>query len=487
MSLREILYGVPILDSLGVTDITITDITFDSRRVKHSDMFVAVPGTLTDGHQYIHQAISKGAVCVVCEHLPQERPTNVTFIQVSHSQKALAIMAHNYYECPSQNITLVGVTGTNGKTTIATLLYKLFSKMGFPCGLLSTVEVLVNGESFAATHTTPDPLQINSYLRQMVQSGCHYAFMEVSSHALHQCRTDGLCYSGAIFTNLSRDHLDYHKTFENYRNAKKKLFDQLPKQAFALINSDDKQSSHMVTHTKAREHDYGLKADAEYKAKIIEQQLNGMLLQINEQEIWTPLIGQFNASNLAAVYATARLLEQESLPVATALSALQAVEGRFQQIQGSGGTTAIIDYAHTPDALENVLQTIDKLRTRTETVITIVGCGGNRDAGKRPLMAELATRYSDKTILTSDNPRNEEPGQIIADMEKGIEMHNQHKYLCIENRREAIKTALMLAQPGDIVLIAGKGHEKYQEIKGVKHPFDDRALAEEILTQNQES
>lgn len=487
MSLREILYGVPILDSIGITDISITDIAFDSRKIKHRDMFVAVPGTQVDGHAYISQAIAQGAVCVVCEHLPQERPREVTFIQVSNSQRALAIMAHNYYECPSERLTLIGVTGTNGKTTVATLLYKLFSKMGFPCGLLSTVQVLVNEESFEATHTTPDPLQINSYLRQMVQSGCRYAFMEVSSHALQQCRTDGLRFSGAIFTNLSRDHLDYHKTFENYRSAKKKLFDNLPKTAFALVNSDDKQSAHMVVHTAAWVQDYGLKAAADYKAKILEQQLNGMLITINGQEIWTPLIGEFNASNLAAVYATAQLLEQDALPVATALSALKAVEGRFQQIQGTQGVTAIVDYAHTPDALQNVLQTIDKLRTRAETLITVVGCGGNRDTGKRPLMAELATRFSDKTILTSDNPRHENPGQIIADMEKGIEMQNQHKYLNIENRREAIKTAIMLAQAGDIVLIAGKGHEKYQEIKGIKYPFDDRALAEEILIQNQES
>lgn len=487
MSLREILYGVPILDSLGITDISITDIAFDSRKIKHLDMFVAVPGTQVDGHAYISQAIAQGAVCVVCEHLPQERPREVTFIQVSNSQRALAIIAHNYYECPSERLALMGVTGTNGKTTVATLLYKLFSKMGFPCGLLSTVQVLVNEESFEATHTTPDPLQINSYLRQMVQSGCRYAFMEVSSHALQQCRTDGLRFSGAIFTNLSRDHLDYHKTFENYRSAKKKLFDNLPKTAFALVNSDDKQSAHMVVHTAARVQDYGLKAAADYKAKILEQQLNGMLITINGQEIWTPLIGEFNASNLAAVYATAQLLEQDALPVATALSALKAVEGRFQQIQGTQGVTAIVDYAHTPDALQNVLQTIDKLRTRAETLITVVGCGGNRDTGKRPLMAELATRFSDKTILTSDNPRHENPGQIIADMEKGIEMQNQHKYLNIENRREAIKTAIMLAQAGDIVLIAGKGHEKYQEIKGIKYPFDDRALAEEILIQNQES
>jgi len=485
-SLRELLYGVPILDSIGIMDITIGDVYFDSRQIKHQDLFVAIKGNLTDGHQYIAQAIEAGAVAVVCEVLPKDLPKGVSFIQVRSSSKALAIIAANFYDNPSRELTLIGVTGTNGKTTVASLLFGLYRQMGRRCGLLSTVQVRINEKRYEATHTTPDPLQINQYLREMLREGCRYAFMEVSSHALDQNRTDALDFDGAVFTNLSRDHLDYHGSFENYRNAKKRLFDPLKKDAFALLNADDKQSSHMKAHTRARCYNYALKSPADFKVKILEQQMNGMLLHINQQEIWTPLLGDFNAYNLTAVYGVAQLLGEPLLETATAISTLRAVEGRFQQVKSPQGVTAIVDYAHTPDALENVLQTIHRMRSRAESLITVVGCGGNRDQGKRPIMAQIATRLSDKVIFTADNPRNEDPQSIIDDMINGVEMQWQHKYLSVPNRREAIKTAIMMAQPGDLILVAGKGHEKYQEINGVKQPFDDRALIEEIFkTQNQ--
>jgi UDP-N-acetylmuramoyl-L-alanyl-D-glutamate--2,6-diaminopimelate ligase len=449
--------------------------------VERNALFVAVKGTITDGHQYISKAIGLGASVVICETLPKEINSEITYIQVPDSSKALGIAASNFYNNPSENLILVGVTGTNGKTTIASLLYEMFEKLGYPCGLLSTIENKINRKIISATHTTPDPVQLNALLAQMVDEGISHCFMEVSSHAIHQNRIAGLHFAGGIFTNISRDHLDYHKTVDEYIKAKKKFFDDLPATAFALTNADDKTGKVMLQNTKAKKTSYSLKSFSEFKCRIVENQFEGLQLEIDGVEIWCKLIGSFNAYNLLAVYATAILLNEEKEAVLTALSMLEPVDGRFEYFRSENNVIGIVDYAHSPDALKNVLNTLSDIRTRNETLITIVGAGGDRDKGKRPMMAQIAARQSDKVILTSDNPRSEEPEQIISDMEKGIDPVDYKKVISISNRKEAIKTACTFAAPGDIILVAGKGHEKYQEIKGVKYPFDDRNILEKYL------
>lgn len=483
--LKDILYKVPILDTIGSTNLAISQLAFDSRKVNQESLFIAINGSAVNGHLYIDKAIEKGARAIICEDLPEELNDKVTYIRVRDSHSSLGIIASNFYDSPSSKLKLVGITGTNGKTTTTTLLYNLFQSLGIKAGLLSTVCIKVAREEFPATHTTPNPIQLNYYLHQMVEAGCKVCFMEASSHGIEQKRIAGLHFAGAVFTNISHDHLDYHKTFDDYILAKKALFDHLPADAFALVNSDDRHGFTMLHHSKAKQYSFGLRSDADFKVKILEHQFNGMLLKIDKHEVWTKLIGNFNAYNLIAVYATSILLEKDDLQVATALSNLSSVEGRFQHFQ-SKGITAIIDYAHTPDALKNVLDTIGKIRGGNETLFTVVGCGGDRDKTKRPEMAKIASELSDQTILTSDNPRTEDPEIIISEMEKGIEMHLSNKYLSITNRKEAIKTACRMAKSGDIILIAGKGHEKYQDIKGEKSPFDDMQIAKEFLNPSQE-
>lgn len=484
--LKDILYKVPLLDTLGNTHLAVSRLAFDSRKVVKDTLFVAIKGTQTNGHDYIDQAVAQGAHAIVCEDLPEKQAEGVTYLKVKNSARALGIIAANFYDHPSSKLSLVAVTGTNGKTTVTTLCHRLFQALGEKAGLISTVNVMVGKESHPATHTTPDPISINRYLQQMVKAGVKYCFMEASSHGIVQERTAGLDFAGAVFTNITHEHLDYHGTFDDYILAKKKLFDELPKKAFALSNGDDRHGSTMMQHTKASVHYYALKTDAPFKAKVLEHQLNGMLLKLGEHEVWTKLIGHFNAYNLLAVYAVGRLLKQDSLQVATAISSLRAVDGRFEYIQSKDGITVIVDYAHSPDALENVLNTIAQVRKGTEKVITVVGCGGNRDREKRPVMARLAVEKSDQAIFTSDNPRDEDPEAIIAEMEAGLQPPFDRKYLSIASRREAIKTAIQLAQGGDIILIAGKGHEKFQLIKGEKLPFDDLAIAHELLNPPQE-
>jgi len=466
----------------GTTDLTIESVEFDSRKVKPFGMFVAIKGITTDGHQYINQAVANGAVCVVCETEPKEYAQGVTFIKVNNSAYALGIIASNFYDNPSKKLKLVGVTGTNGKTTTASLLYALFTKLGYHCGLLSTVQNLVANILIPSTHTTPDSLQINRLLNQMVEAGCDYAFMEVSSHAVVQQRIVGLTFSGGVFTNITHDHLDFHKTFANYLGAKKTFFDNLTHDAFAITNIDDKNGSVMLQNTPALKKTYSLKAMADFRAKVLESSLNGLQLLIDEKEVWFRLVGEFNAYNLLAVYATAKMLGHKSLDILTNLSTCGSVRGRFEYFKGLNGITGIVDYAHTPDALDNVLNTVMVIRKGTEKIITVIGCGGNRDAAKRPSMAAIASRGSDKVILTSDNPRFEDPVQIIEEMKAGLDPLGLRKTLVIENRFEAIKTACALAEPGDIVLVAGKGHEAYQEVLGVKYPFDDLKILKEFLT-----
>lgn len=483
MFLKDILYKTPIEAVKGPTDITINKIEFDSRNVSADDVFVAVRGTQSDGHAFIHKAISLGAKAIVCETLPDTIAENVTYVEVLSSSAALAFMAANYYGNPSRNLKLVGVTGTNGKTTIATLLYRLFKNAGYKTGLLSTVKIMVDDIEYKATHTTPDSLTINRYLKEMELAGAEYCFMEVSSHGIHQNRTKGLEFAGGIFTNLSHDHLDYHSSFAEYRDVKKGFFDGLPKNAFAIVNVDDKNGLVMLQNTAAKKLTYALKTYADYKAQILENQLSGLLLKINDQEVWVKLIGTFNAYNLLAIYAGAVNLglgEQEALRL---MSELESVSGRFEFIVSDSKVTAIVDYAHTPDALENVLSTIENIRTRNEQLITVVGCGGDRDKTKRPVMAHIASSMSDKAIFTSDNPRTEVPEDIIEDMEKGVEPQNYKKTIAVVDRKQAIKIACQLARPNDIILIAGKGHETYQEINGVRHDFDDMKTVKEILVQ----
>lgn len=483
MNLKEILYKVAIDAVHGSTDVEVNNIHFDSRKIESNDVFIAIKGTISDGHAFIDKAIALGASVVVCEELPEAILTQVTYVKVNDTNSALAHLATNFYDNPSQKLKLVGVTGTNGKTTIASLLYQMFKKAGFKVGLLSTVKIMVDDVEYKATHTTPDSLTINYYMSQMVQAGCEYCFMEVSSHGVHQKRTEGLQFAGGVFTNLSHDHLDYHATFAEYRDVKKSFFDHLPKTAFALTNSDDKNGAVMLQNTQAKKLTYALKTYADYKAVILENQLTGLQLKINEQEVWTRLIGTFNAYNVLAIYGVAVELGIEKIEALRLLSELESVSGRFQFVVSKERITAIVDYAHTPDALENVLNTINDIRTKNEQLITIVGCGGDRDKTKRPIMARIATEMSSKAILTSDNPRTEDPAVIIEEMEAGISAENFKKYVSILDRKQAIKTACQMAEKGDIILIAGKGHETYQEINGVRHDFDDMKIVKEILEQ----
>jgi UDP-N-acetylmuramoyl-L-alanyl-D-glutamate--2,6-diaminopimelate ligase len=481
--LKEILYKVSIEAVKGSTDVAIDKLEFDSRKIEAKDVFVAIRGTISDGHDYIEKAIQLGAVAIVCDTFPENISNGITYVQVKDTNTALAFMAANYFGNPSEKLKLVGITGTNGKTTIASLLWQLFKKADFKVGLLSTVKILVDDIEYKATHTTPDSITINHYLKEMIDAGVEYCFMEVSSHGIHQKRTEALHFAGGVFTNLSHDHLDYHATFAEYRDVKKSFFDNLPKTAFALSNIDDKNGPVILQNTAAKKLTYALKSYADYKAQILESQLSGLLLKINGNEVWVKLIGTFNAYNLLAIYGTAVQLGLDSLETLRLLSDLESVSGRFQYIVSNTNITAIIDYAHTPDALENVLKTIGDVRTRNEQLITVVGCGGNRDKAKRPIMASIAAELSDKVILTSDNPRNEDPEVIISEMEKGVEAQNYKKVLAITDRKQAIKTACQLAQPNDIILIAGKGHETYQEIDGVRHDFDDMKIVKEILEQ----
>ncbi|GAA4049680.1 UDP-N-acetylmuramoyl-L-alanyl-D-glutamate--2,6-diaminopimelate ligase [Flavobacterium chungnamense] len=481
--LKDILYKVAIEAVKGSTEIAVNKIEFDSRKIQENDVFLAIRGTVSNGHDFIEKAINLGAVVIVCDTLPEVIITGITYIQVKDTNSALAFMASNYYDNPSSKLRLVGITGTNGKTTIASLLYQLFKKAGYKVGLLSTVKIMVNDVEHKATHTTPDSLTINYFLNEMIEISCDYCFMEVSSHGVHQKRTEGLQFEGGVFTNLSHDHLDYHPTFAEYRDVKKSFFDHLSKSAFALTNVDDKNGAVMLQNTNARKLTYALKSYANYKAQILENQLSGLLLKINENEVWVKLIGTFNAYNLLAIYGTAVELGLESLEVLRLLSELESVSGRFQFIVSNDKITAIVDYAHTPDALENVLKTINDIRTKNEQLITVVGCGGDRDKTKRPIMANIATQMSDKVIITSDNPRTENPSTIIAEMEAGVEPQNFKKSLSIEDRKQAIKTACQLANANDIILIAGKGHETYQEIQGVRHDFDDMKIVKEFLEQ----
>jgi UDP-N-acetylmuramoyl-L-alanyl-D-glutamate--2,6-diaminopimelate ligase len=481
--LKDILYKVAIEAVNGSTEIPVNKIEFDSRKIKENDVFVAIRGTVSDGHDFIEKAINLGATTIVCDTFPTIIVTGITYVKVKDTNAALAFMATNFYDNPSAKLKLVGITGTNGKTTVASLLYQLFKKAGYKVGLLSTVKIMVDDEEHKATHTTPDSLTINHYLNQMIEAGCDYCFMEVSSHGVHQKRTEGLQFAGGVFTNLSHDHLDYHPTFAEYRDVKKQFFDNLPKTAFALTNIDDKNGLVMLQNTNAKKLTYALKSYADYKAQILENQLSGLLLKINDHEVWVRLIGTFNAYNLLAIYGTAVELGLENLEVLRLLSELESVSGRFQFIVSNEKITAIVDYAHTPDALENVLKTINDIRTKNEQLITVVGCGGDRDKTKRPIMANIASTMSDKIIITSDNPRTEDPKVIIAEMEAGVEPQNYKKSLSIEDRKQAIKTACQLANPNDIILIAGKGHETYQEIQGVRHDFDDMKIVKEILEQ----
>ena len=474
--LQDILYKVHLLEVVGATDIAVSSIAIDSRKVIKGTAFVAIKGVAQDGHAYISKAIELGAKVIVCENMPALQVAGVTYIKVASTPEAVAFMAHQFYDAPSTKIKLVGVTGTNGKTTIATLLFKLFSSLGYTCGLVSTVQNQIGDQIIPSTHTTPDAVSLNELLSTMVNAGCSHVFMECSSHAVHQHRITGLVFTGALFSNITHDHLDYHKTFENYIAAKKGFFDALPASAFAITNSDDKRGEVMLQNTKAKKLSYGLKSSADYKGKILENALTGLVMLVNEIEVHFRLIGEFNAYNLLAVYGAAVNLGIESNVALTNLSMLAGAEGRFDYIISNKQVIGIIDYAHTPDALENVLATIKKLRKGYEQVITVVGCGGDRDKTKRPIMAQTACDLSDKVILTSDNPRTEDPAQIIADMEAGLNTAAKRKYISILDRKEAIKAAVEFAKPEDIVLVAGKGHEKYQDIHGVKHPFDDKAI-----------
>ena len=479
--LKDILYKVALESVVGSTEIGVSSLAFDSRKVSESTLFIAVKGTQVDGHEFISQAIEKGACAVVCEAIPTDLKAGITYVVVGDANEAMAIMAANFYGHPSSKLKLVGVTGTNGKTTIATLLYDLFTELGYKVGLLSTVKIKVAETTYVATHTTPDSLTINAYLHEMVAQGCAYCFMEVSSHGIVQKRTHALEFQGGIFTNLSHDHLDYHKTFSEYRDAKKAFFDALPKTAFSLTNADDRNGMIMVQNTKSKVSTYGLKNMTTYKAQVLENQFSGMLLKIDHQEVWVQLIGAFNAYNLVAVYATALLLGVSESEALLALSKLKSVEGRFQYFVSANKVTAIVDYAHTPDALQHVLETINSIRTFNERLITVVGCGGNRDKTKRPEMAQIAAERSNKVIFTSDNPRFEDPYVILEEMEQGVEPHNTMKTVVIEDRKQAIKAACQEAKEGDIILIAGKGHENYQEIKGVRTHFNDMEEVQAFL------
>ncbi|MGD1844459.1 MAG: UDP-N-acetylmuramoyl-L-alanyl-D-glutamate--2,6-diaminopimelate ligase [Salibacteraceae bacterium] len=479
--LSDILYKVGLEEVRGSTNLAIEQVCFDSRKVDRSSVFVAVKGTQVDGHDYIDKAVASGALAVVCETFPKQLNDQVTYVRVRNAAAAMGYMAANLYDNPASKLHLVGVTGTNGKTTTVTLLYRLFRSLGYEVGMLSTVSNRIGGTELPSTHTTPDAITINQLLAQMVEEGCSHCFMEVSSHSLVQHRVIGLDFNVAVFTNITHDHLDYHGTFDEYIRAKKLFFDFLGSDAVALLNKDDYHSDVMVQNTKAAVKTYALRTTADYKGKIIESQFSGLQMQVNGQELWSKLIGGFNAYNILAVFGVADLLEEETLSVLTDISSLNSVEGRFEYLKTNNNITGIVDYAHTPDALKNVLATIKDIRTGNEQVITVVGCGGDRDKAKRPKMAKIACKGSDRVILTSDNPRTEEPEAILQDMQAGIDPIDFKKSLSIADRKAAIKAAVTLAQPGDIVLVAGKGHEKYQEINGVRHDFDDLEVLTEML------
>ncbi len=482
MLLRDVLYKVAIRSVLGSTGVEVNDIQIDSRKVKAGNLFIAMKGAGTDGHQFIEKAIQNRAVAIVCEVMPSITIESTVYVQVENSAVAAGWMANNFFGQPSEKMKVIGVTGTNGKTTIATLLYKLFAVLGYKCGLLSTVENHIGDKIVPATHTTPDAISLNQLLKQMADEECTHVFMEVSSHAIHQHRVTGLKFAGGVFSNITHDHLDYHKTFDEYIRVKKSFFDALPSSAFAISNADDKRGAVMLQNTHAGKYLYSLKTLADFKGKIIENSLSGLVMTINEQEVHFRMIGEFNAYNLLAAYGAAVCMGEDKHEVLRCLSVLTGAEGRFDyMISSKDKVIAIVDYAHTPDALLNVLATIKKLRKGFEQVITVVGCGGDRDKTKRPVMAEAACEHSDKVIFTSDNPRTEDPVQIIKDMEEGLPAAAKRKYISIVDRREAIKTAISLAKPEDIILIAGKGHEKYQEIKGVKNHFDDKQVVREVF------
>ena len=479
--LKDILYKVSLERVVGNAAVAITNLHFDSREVTLNDVFIAVRGTLSDGHDYISKAVAQGAIAIICEELPEDIVNGITYVQVADTSNALAIIAANYYDNPSRNLRLVGITGTNGKTTIASLLYQLFSKAGYKVGLLSTVKIMVSDQEYKATHTTPDSIAINKYLAKMNEEGVEFCFMEVSSHGIHQNRIEGLVFEGGVFTNLSHDHLDYHNTFAEYRDVKKRFFDALPKTAFALTNVDDKNGEVMLQNTAAKKVSYALKSHANYKAQILENQLSGLLLKVNNKEVWVKLIGSFNAYNVLAIYATAELLGLEQMEALQLVSELESVSGRFQYLISQDNITAIVDYAHTPDALKNVLETINDIRTKNEELITVVGAGGDRDTSKRSKMGRIASALSTKVVFTSDNPRSENADTIISDIEEGVAPQHYKKTLSITDRKQAIKTACQLANSGDIILIAGKGHETYQEINGERHDFNDYKIVEETL------
>lgn len=476
--LKELLHAIPVTDYHGDLDAVVLSLCFDSREVEPGSAFVAVRGYQTDGHRFIHQAVKQGARAIIVEEFPDDLSAEVTYIRVADTAYVLGVMASNYYGNPSQKLKLVGVTGTNGKTTVVTLLFNLFQKMGHRVGLLSTVRNQIDTKEVEATHTTPDPISLNALLKEMVEAGCGFCFMEVSSHAVAQQRIAGLHFAGGVFTNITQDHLDYHGSFPAYIKAKKKFFDNLDRAAFALTNVDDKNGQVMLQNSFAHRKTYGLHHMADFRAKILESHFDGMLLSIDAQEVWVKLVGNFNAYNLLAVFGTAILLEQETMRILTALSEVSGASGRFETLKSPNGVVVIVDYAHTPDAVANVLKTVGSLRKNQQQVLTVLGCGGDRDKGKRPEMAAVASELSDKLVLTSDNPRSEDPGQIIKDMEAGISEDRKKNMFSITDRREAIRAAMHLAQPGDIVLVAGKGHETYQEIKGVRHHFDDK---EEVI------
>ncbi len=486
MKLIELLKNVEVLNTFGDTGVEITGVNIDSRRIERGHLFVAIPGTQTDGHKYIPKAIELGTAAILCEQMPEEQADGVTYVVVASTESVVGLVATHFFGDPSRKLKLVGVTGTNGKTTIATLLYNMFRKFGHKCGLLSTVCNYIEGEAIPADHTTPDPIELNRLLAQMVAAGCDYAFMECSSHAIAQKRIGGLKFAGGLFTNLTRDHLDYHKTVENYRDAKKAFFDGLDKDAFAITNADDKNGLYMIQNTKAQVKTYSIRSMADFKAKIIECHFEGMYLDINGKEVGVQFIGKFNVSNLLAVYGAAVMLGKKAEDILVILSTLKSVSGRLEPIHSPEGYTAIVDYAHTPDALENVLNTINEVLNGKGKVITVCGAGGNRDKGKRPIMAQTAVKLSDRVIITSDNPRFEEPQDIINDMLAGLDNKQMKKVVSIVDRKEAIRTASMMAEKGDVILIAGKGHEDYQEIKGVKHHFDDREIVREIFSEQSE-
>ena len=481
MILSDILNGVDVLDIFGNKEIEISEIVFDSRKAVKNSLYIAIKGTLVDGHQYIPSAIEKGAKAIVCEVLPEQKEEGIIYIKVENSSKVLGLLASNFYGNPSEKLTLVGVTGTNGKTSVSTLLFDIFKKMGYSSVLISTVEYRIGDEVFPSTHTTPDIITLNKILSKAVEQGCQYAFMEVSSHGIHQGRIDGLNFRIAGFTNITHDHLDYHKTFLEYLNTKKRFFDELPQTAVAITNIDDKNGLVMLQNTKAKKKTYAVKTLADYHGKLLELDFNGMLLDFNGKEFWTTLTGKFNVYNLLLVFAIARELGFEENEILTTISKLKRVNGRFEVLKSQGGIIFVVDYAHTPDALENILDSINEIRTKNERLITIFGCGGDRDREKRPEMGKVATRKSTLAIITSDNPRTEDPAQIIKEIEAGVESQNFSKYITIPDRKEAIKMAIKFAEPKDIVLVAGKGHETYQEINGVRHHFDDKETILELV------